>query len=162
MTETPSSLRDRELRLHRVGRAILEMMKRAVDVQDQAARKQSLHPTDFGCISYLYAQDEPISPKQIIARLGLTSGSGTALLDRLEQAGFVRRLPNPTDRRSVLIELNRAAAAEPIAQFNQMQAAFRQVTDGFSDADLDVVARFLERFAELPVPDGKMKVGGGG
>jgi DNA-binding MarR family transcriptional regulator len=148
--------------MHRIGLAIMEMLKRAADLRDQAARKQSLHPTDFGCISYLYAQDEPISPKQIIARFGLTSGSGTALLDRLEQAGFVRRLPNPTDRRSVLIELNRDAAAEPIAQYHKMQTAFRQLTDGFSDEELDVVARFLERFAELPVPEGKLKGGGAG
>ena len=144
--------------MHRIGLAIMEMLKRAADVRDHAARKQSLHPTDFGCISYLHAQDEPISPKQSIARFGLTSGSGTALLDRLEQAGFVRRLPNPADRRSVLIELNRDAAAEPIAQYQKMQTAFRQLTDGFSDEELDVVARFLERFAELPIPEKKLKL----
>jgi len=38
----------------------------------------------------------------------LSSAAMTNRLDRLEQAGLVRRLPNPSDRRSVLVELTDA------------------------------------------------------
>src|SRR5213075_2460836 len=36
---------------------------------------------------------------------GLTSGAVTRVIDRLEQAGFVRRVPDPADRRRVVVEL---------------------------------------------------------
>src|SRR5215470_19559125 len=36
---------------------------------------------------------------------GLTSGAVTRVIDRLEQAGYVRRVPDPTDRRRVIVEV---------------------------------------------------------
>ena len=48
------------------------------------------------------------SPGQLAQRLELSSGAMTNRLDRLEQAGLVRRLPDPDDRRGVLVELTDA------------------------------------------------------
>jgi DNA-binding MarR family transcriptional regulator len=44
----------------------------------------------------------------------LSSGAMTNRLDRLEKAGFVKRLPDPDDRRGVLIELTKAGLGEPV------------------------------------------------
>jgi DNA-binding MarR family transcriptional regulator len=38
----------------------------------------------------------------------LSSGAMTSRLDKLEKAGFVKRLPDPGDRRGVLVELTKA------------------------------------------------------
>lgn len=46
----------------------------------------------------------PVSPQYIRERLLITGGAVTQLLDTLEQRQLVRRIPHPTDRRSVLIE----------------------------------------------------------
>src|SRR6188472_4693338 len=45
---------------------------------------------------------------------GLTSGAVTRVIDRLEQAGYVRRVPDPTDRRRVIVEVipDKVAAVE--------------------------------------------------
>ncbi|MGB2875613.1 MAG: MarR family transcriptional regulator [Gaiellaceae bacterium] len=48
------------------------------------------------------------SAGQLTKRAELSSGAMTNRLDRLEQAGFVRRLPDPSDRRGVLVELTEA------------------------------------------------------
>lgn len=45
---------------------------------------------------------------QLAKRADLSSGAMTNRLDRLEKAGFVKRLPDPDDRRGVLIELTKA------------------------------------------------------
>ncbi len=45
------------------------------------------------------------TPGKLSHRLGLSSGAMTNRLDRLEEAGLVRRLPDPNDRRSVVVEL---------------------------------------------------------
>jgi DNA-binding MarR family transcriptional regulator len=41
----------------------------------------------------------------------LSSGAMTARLDRLEEAGLIRRLPDPSDRRGALIEPTEAGHA---------------------------------------------------
>lgn len=152
MFPQPSSRPDaRADRLARLGTALRAMVKWAEAARDRAARRGKLHPTDFGCIGYLHRAGRPVSPKQIIAHLGLSSGAGTALLDRLEQAGHIHRLSNPEDRRGVLIALDEEAAREPIALTQRVEQCFRQATDDLSDHDLDVIARFLERIAQLPL-----------
>ena len=45
------------------------------------------------------------SPGRLAAHSELSSGAMTNRLDRLEEAGLVRRLPDPDDRRGVLVEL---------------------------------------------------------
>ena len=41
----------------------------------------------------------------IAAELGITTGGTSKLVDRIEASGYCRRLPNPADRRSSLLEL---------------------------------------------------------
>ena len=45
------------------------------------------------------------SPGELAADLELSSGAMTTRLDRLEEAGLIRRLPDPDDRRGVVVEL---------------------------------------------------------
>lgn len=48
------------------------------------------------------------SPGELAERLDLSSGAMTTRLDNLEKAGLVRRLPDPSDRRAVVVELTPA------------------------------------------------------
>lgn len=49
-----------------------------------------------------------LSPGQLAENLGLSSGAMTNRLDRLESAGLLRRLPDPSDRRALQVELTEA------------------------------------------------------
>lgn len=133
----------------KVGRALVHMIRRAEEAQERAARQRGMHPTDFRCISYLVSHGVPVSPKDVIAYLGLTSGSGTALLDRLEAAGFIKRIPNPDDRRSVLIVLDAEAAAEPVALLERIQEKYLAATAELSDENLEAIALYLGRIEAL-------------
>jgi DNA-binding MarR family transcriptional regulator len=125
------------------------MVQAAEEALESAARQGRMHPTDLRCISLLQLSKAPISPKEIITTLGLTSGSGTALFDRLERLGFTRRIPNTDDRRSVLIELDHSAAEEPLALLSDLRERYRQVTERFSDEELDVISEYLEAVSKL-------------
>ncbi len=52
-----------------------------------------------------------LSAGQLAEGMGLSSGAMTNRLDRLEAAGLVRRLPDPEDRRGVLVEPTEAGLA---------------------------------------------------
>ena len=45
------------------------------------------------------------TPGRLAMELGLSSGAMTARLDKMEEAELIRRLPDPDDRRGVLIEV---------------------------------------------------------
>ena len=62
----------------------------------------------------------------------LTSGAVTALIDRLERAGWVSRVPNPGDRRSVLLELSPTARAAGAEQLGSYEAAVESATERVS------------------------------
>jgi DNA-binding MarR family transcriptional regulator len=60
----------------------------------------------FRVLGRLRYQGPPyqLSAGQLAEAMGLSSGAMTNRLDRLEQAGLVRRVPDPDDRRGVLVE----------------------------------------------------------
>lgn len=145
---------NREKRHQRLDQALGRMLKNAEDALESAARQGKIHPTDLRCLSLLVSSPAPLSPKEIVSTLGLTSGSGTALFDRLERSGFTKRIPNCHDRRSVLIQLDPAAASEPLALLLELRNRYRRVTERFSDEQLDVISEYLEEVSKLtPFPD---------
>ena len=143
MVKKTSSDDHREQLLLDVG-VSLRVLLQAFDLaREKVAREQKLHPTDMRCLAYLERVGEPVSPKDIIGELGLTSGSGTALLDRLEGAGYIARIPNAQDRRSILISLTNEARAS-LMRYREMEAVFRGATVGLSEPDLVKIGKFLE------------------
>jgi DNA-binding MarR family transcriptional regulator len=75
----------------------------------------------------------PTTQQQIARTIGVTARNVTALVDGLQDSGFVSREPHPGDRRAVLVHLTDAG---------------RQVTDQLA---ADYEARSGHLFADIPV-----------
>lgn len=67
------------------------------------AERMGLNLTDLTCLSILERSGSATAGR-LAEMTGLTSGAVTGLIDRLEKAGWVRRVRNPNDRRHVIIE----------------------------------------------------------
>lgn len=91
--------------LHAV-RALYEAMHR---FDGRVADALGIHRSDLRCLNAL--ERGGLTAGEIGARLGLTSGSVTALVDRLVRAGLVERAPDPADRRRALVVLQPASWA---------------------------------------------------
>ena len=77
---------------------------RAMDLFDEAAcRALGVGRSDLRALNLL--EHGPLTPAAMAEGLGLTRASVTALLDRLEAAGYLAREPDPVDRRSVRVAL---------------------------------------------------------
>src|SRR4051794_29340920 len=86
--------------------AMREFIARAVLFQDAVARSVGLNSSDMQAVGLLMAEG-PASPSQLAGLVGLTRGGAiTGVIDRLERAGYVRREPDPQDRRRVLVVAN--------------------------------------------------------
>jgi DNA-binding MarR family transcriptional regulator len=85
-----------------------------------------------------------LTPGQLAELTGLSSGTVTGVIDRLERAGFVHRRPDPADRRKVVVELDEAAVAQRAAPaYNEQGARLQRVLRKRSAAELRVIADFF-------------------
>ena len=119
------------------------------------ARKLGLNITDWECLSILSIKGIS-TPTELARYTGLTSGSTTAMLDRLERAQFIRRKTNPDDRRGVLIEItkNWTETTEPLVR--SVQQAHAELIASYSDKELETIADFLTRFTSNVIENIKM------
>lgn len=93
-------------RIHSLGKRIRRVM-------EETLADHGLSWGEWKVLSLLRYSGPPYrsSPGHLAERAELSSGAMTNRLDRLEAAGFVRRLPDPTDRRAVQVELTEAGHA---------------------------------------------------
>lgn len=100
------------------------------------------------------------TPTELAARLQLSTGAITGLVDRLEAAGLAQRRRHATDRRKVMVELTEAGVGTTGVIQAQLSQAMRRCTATFSGEQRAVVLRFLhDAAAELdaiPTPTSEM------
>lgn len=99
----------------------------------------------------------PMSPRDLAARLGISSASTTTLLDRLVRRGHVRRQPHPSDRRALVIAVTESADAEVRVTLGAMHRRMLEAAQGLSAEEADTVVRFLDavRGAMEEVPESR-------
>ena len=111
------------------------------------ASEAGISATDLDALEHLEA-DGPLTQRQLGDRLSLTSGAVTMLVDRLEDAGWVRRRPHPSDRRYVLVELSGQAIERTPARLAAYHARIRAIAGKVPAAHRDAIRSFLQDAAE--------------
>ena len=122
----------------------------------QVAERTGLRLTDMQCMNVLELLG-PSTPGTLAACTGLTTGGVTVMLDRLEKAGYVKRAPNPADRRSVLVSVNPKKLKKMGAYYDRITRQTIEVFDGIPQAELEVVTRFFTRINAIRVQRGPLK-----
>ena len=104
-------------------------------------------------LAVLDGAGEPLTPSQISERVLVASASTTATLDLLERRGWVRRMPNPDDRRSTLVEITPAGRAVTDRLLPGIRAVERSAMDALTKSErvqfLALLGKVLGRLAEL-------------
>src|SRR5690349_21231744 len=85
-----------------LGMLVRKMGAQTVIISRTVADRFSLNMTDLEVLDLIFLRGEA-SAGELAAATGLTSGSVTALIDRLAGAGYVERRADATDRRKVLV-----------------------------------------------------------
>ena len=80
---------------------------------------------------------------------GLTSGAVTRVIDRLEQAGYVRRVPDPADRRRVIVEVVTDKIAAVQETLNRISTASAEEIGRYSEAQLELIDDFLTKMEQI-------------
>lgn len=107
-----------------------------------------LNTSDMECLRLLF-QKGIATPSELAKHTGLTSGATTAMLDRLEKAGFIERRPNPNDRRGTLIAPADSASEKVASWFESAREAQDKLISSYSESELEIIADAFERFVKL-------------
>ena len=94
----------------------------------------------------------PLTPSQVSDRVLVASATMTATLDLLEYRGWIRRVPNPGDRRSVLIEITPDGRATADQLLPGIRTVEKSILSALAPGErahlLDLLAKVLARAAE--------------
>jgi DNA-binding MarR family transcriptional regulator len=90
-----------------------------------------------------------ITAGQLGAQVRLTSGAVTAVVDRLEAAGLVRRVRDTADRRRVFVEVTPKVEALAAPIFGPMAEESYRVMSTYTDAELELISGFIRASREL-------------
>ncbi len=121
----------------------LDELRRAGDQLDEAVALQfGLNRTDLRCLGILYRRGR-VTAGELAEESGLTPGAITTVLDRLERGGYANRVPDPGDRRRVLV-VSTVATREIGARIQgEVELATRQLLEGHEAAELSVIRDYL-------------------
>ena len=127
----------------------LARLQEAAGVFDQAAADSlGLSRSDVQCLSVVLHRGS-MSAGALAEACSLTTGSVTALLDRMEKSGYLRRIADPGDRRRVLVEATPAAAERVRALLAPVATATRARLEGLSADHLSAVRNYLRAAADV-------------
>ena len=116
----------------------------------RVADRAGLHLTDVQCINLLELLG-PSTPGTLAQCTGLTTGGVTVMLDRLEKAGYIKRSPNPNDRRSILVSVNPKKLKAIHAPYDHVYRQTVALFSEFPELELQVIAKFFSRLNALRV-----------
>lgn len=123
-------------------------------MSEASRRYMKLGETDMRALRYIIAMQNHgrvVTPGAIAEHLGITTASTTKLIDRLVAGDHVLRLPHPSDRRSLAIEVTeetRRVARETVGRSHarRFAAAARLTAE-----EREIVTRFLHELAAAGV-----------
>ncbi|MFE5410520.1 MarR family winged helix-turn-helix transcriptional regulator [Microbacterium sp. NPDC056569] len=99
-------------------------------------------------------QGRSVSPRDIANHLRISTASTTKLLDRLAHSGHLERRPHPSDRRGLVVVLTEDARHAFFRVFGEKLRAMRAVAMEYDEAELAVIARFLDDLSGAMDPPG--------
>ena len=123
--------------------ALMQLMGQA------AADRIGINATDLNCLNILSFSGH-MTAGELARATGLTTASITGVIDRLEEAGFVRRERDPHDRRRVVVRLALDKAIQEVASvFAPMLRDWREMAARYSDDELRLIVDFYGRVEQV-------------
>jgi DNA-binding MarR family transcriptional regulator len=127
------------------------MIASAVLFSHQVAEQLKLGASDAQFLTLLDVHG-PLTPGRFAAMTGLKTGTVTGVLDRLENAGLVRRERDSADRRKVIVSLTDDSRARVDPHYQGQADQMLQLLARYDDEQLAVITDFVGTIAGASFP----------
>jgi DNA-binding MarR family transcriptional regulator len=120
----------------------LRAAQAATDAMDEAATKAlGINRTDGRAVD-IVDREGPLTAGRLAELCGITTAAVTALLDRLEKAGYARRVADPGDRRRVLVELTPLTEQRIAELYGPLGELGRERVERYTIEELELLIEF--------------------
>lgn len=102
----------------------------------------------FDAMAALYRRPEGITMGELSRQLLVSNGNSTAVIDRLEKEGLVRRKPSEADRRTVYVALSGEGAKQFERLAESHEHEIETMFSGLSESDIDTLTTILKRMGK--------------
>jgi DNA-binding MarR family transcriptional regulator len=133
-----------------------EMSTETIMFHQAVADILGLHITDHKCLDLIHCYGA--MPAGRLAELtGLTTGAVTGIIDRLEEAGYVRRTDDPNDRRRIIVEpsKNKKWERKIEAIFIPVHERMHKLLSSYSDSELALLLDAVTKSVEVTHEESK-------
>ena len=121
------------------------------DRLEAALEPTGLSIAKLGALRHLAEANEPLPLGQLAERIACVQSNVTQLVDRLEADKLVRRVPDPSDRRSIRAEITEEGRARFESGMNAYESAEDALVSELVLTDRDQLQILLSRLASLPL-----------
>lgn len=144
-----AGLRERGLvEASEVSWALRDLQRAQGELDRYLAGRLGLRALDYAAMTYVMQAPRPPGPVELAGRLGISTGSGTELADRLERAGHLHRRRAADDRRRVVLEPDEDSMTRIVDELRPLFADLEDVAETFTDDERAAIARYLHAVAE--------------
>lgn len=126
----------------RAGQALYDEIDRAMQASI------GVPESALNTLAVIEGAERPLTPSEISERTFRSSATMTSILDVLERRGWIRRVPNPEDRRSVLIEISDDGYAVADRFLPGVRKIERAVMGDLSSNELAALMKILTKILE--------------
>jgi len=134
--------------IRQIGQRVQAFQDATDELDEAVGARLRLNRTDLRCLSVL-SQAGGISASALADATGLTRGAMTTALDRIETAGYAKRVWDQEDRRTVRVEITAAARQAIDVLYGPLAKEGGQLLQAYTAAALAAVARYLEDGRQL-------------
>ncbi len=146
MNEQKSNENERRL-VEAIGFACMRWQEATESFDETFGKLHGLNSAERRCLSVITRAPQPANA--VAKAIGLAPPSVTALIDRLSARELVHRVPDPNDRRRVLVAPSEKAIRLGQEAYGPIEAAGAQMLKQFSEEEKQVVLRFITQAIEL-------------
>ncbi len=137
----------RQTLIAELGAAMQAYQRSTQAFDDQVGRALRLNPTDLRCLDWLVDQDR--SASELAEATGLSSAATTAMIDRLEARGFVRRTRGDGDRRKVIVQMTVEGRDRTNDYYGPLVVEGMGIVARLTTAEIRTMLRHLEEIRAL-------------
>lgn len=144
----PPRSADRSRLIAELNRAAREASGLGVVFGEAVAQRMALDQTALECLGVITGRND-VTAGTLAAATGLTTGAVTGVIDRLEKAGFARRVRDAADRRKVYVRATPAALRQADAHYGPLGRAVDALADRYSNKEIALLVDYFGRTRDL-------------
>lgn len=147
MIEINLSTANRANLLAAIGEAVMRWQDATQAYDEAVGERLDLNAAERRTLSFLHSGPQPAGA--IAAAVSLTPAAVTALIDRLEARGFLKRERSVEDRRKVMVDVTGKAREATSRYYLPLADAGERFMQSFTDEQLSVALAFLKGATEI-------------